>query len=103
MAKENKAAVKEATISGFVEEIELEDGDPGVQLDAEDYPYQVVMDKQGKRLLDHIDEEIEAVGVVSIVKGIRQIKIIRFEVLDSLEDDDEEYDYDDNYGDDNDD
>ena len=97
MPKENTAATKEATIIGFVEEIELENGDSGVQIDGDDYQYQVVMDKQGKKLLDYVDEEIEAVGTVSKNKGVRQIKISRFTLLDSYEDDDEDYD---DYGDD---
>ena len=97
MAKENKAAIKEATIIGFVEETELENGDSGIQIDGDDYQYQVVMDKQGKKLLDYIDEEIEAVGIVSKTKGVREIKISRFTLLDSYEDDDEDYD---DYGDD---
>ena len=37
MAKENKAAIKEATIIGFVEETELENGDSGIQIDGDDY------------------------------------------------------------------
>ena len=55
------------------------------------------MDKQGKKLLAYIDEEIEAVGIVSKTKGVREIKISRFTLLDSYEDDDEDYD---DYGDD---
>lgn len=96
MLKENTAATKEATIIGFVEEIELENGESGIQIDGDDYQYQVVMDKQGKKLLDYVDEEIEAIGTVSKTKGVRQIKVSRFTLLDSYEDDDEDYDdYDD--------
>ena len=99
MPKENPAATKEATIIGFVEEIELENGDSGIQIDGDNYQYQVVMDKQGKKLLDYVDEEIEAVGTVSKNKGVRHIKISRFTLLDSYEDDDEDYD---DYGDEDD-
>ena len=99
MAKENQAATNEATIIGFVEEIELENGDSGIQIDGDDYQYQVVMDKQGKKLFDHVDEEVEVLGTVSKNKGVRQLKVSRFSLLDSYEYDDEDYDDYDDYDD----
>ena len=105
MTKSPKTGLKEVTITGFVAEIELEDGDEGVQIEAEDFEYQVVMDKKGKMLLDYLDEEVEVTGVVSKTKGVRSIKVSKFNALDDYDDDDDE-DYDDDdddYDDDDDD
>ena len=101
MAK--KGAPKESKIIGYVEEIELEDGDTGLQILGEEHVYLVDMDAQGRRLLDYVDEEIEASGIVTKVQGVREIKITRFRLVEGYDDEDEEdelnYD-DDDYGND---
>jgi hypothetical protein len=102
MQKMKKTSEKETTVNGFVEETELDNGDTGIQLVGEDYNYQVVMDRQGKKLLNYIDEEVTATGVVGKVKGERHITISHFQVLDDYEDEEEEDDdyYDDDEQDD---
>lgn len=96
MAKVAEEKTKETSISGWVEEVELEDGNTGILINDGEEDYYVVMDKQGKKLLDHVDEEVEVTGLVSKKHGELSIKIIHFELLG---DDDEEED-DDDYGDD---
>jgi hypothetical protein len=95
MAK--KGAPKESKIVGYVEETELEDGDIGLQIIGDEYTYQVDMDSQGRKLLDYVDEEIEASGIVSKLHGVREIKITHFRLIDGYDDgeeDDDEYDED---------
>lgn len=103
MGKEKASASKEMTITGYVEEFENEEGKSGVIINDGDYEFVVVMDKQGNKLLDYMDEEIEATGIVSKKSGVREIKIINFRLLDEYEDDEEffedEDDDDDLFGD----
>lgn len=99
MAREKRSRENTITLEGFVEAVELEDGDIGVVIyDGED-DYYVVMDKQGQQLLDHIEDEVEATGVVSEDEDYLTIKISYFRVLDPYDDwdgeDDGDYDYDD--------
>jgi hypothetical protein len=96
MAKRVVPMEKEITISGYVEEIALPGGNVGVLINDGEADYYVVMDKAGKRLLEYIDEEVEATGVVTKSQGDWAIKVARFDVVDYYEDgDDEDYDYDD--------
>ena len=62
MSKEKKDGVKEITIDGYVEEIELEDGNTGLQVATEDREFLIEMDKAGKKLFDFVDEEVEVTG-----------------------------------------
>jgi hypothetical protein len=101
MGKEKANASKEMTITGYVEEFENEEGNSGVIISDGDYEFVVVMDKQGKKLLDYMDEEVEATGIVTKKSGVREIKVINFRLTDEYEDD-EEY-YDDDEGDEDDD
>jgi hypothetical protein len=91
MARKVIAMEKEITLNGYVEEIELENGKTGVILDDGDVEYCVVLDKVGQRLMDHIDEEVEATGMMSINDGERMLKVFRFHAVDYYEDDDFEY------------
>jgi hypothetical protein len=102
MAK--KGTQKESKIVGYVEEIELEDGDTGLQIVGDEHTYQVDMDAEGRKLLDYVDEEVEVSGIVTKVLGIREIKITRFRPVEGYDDEDDledELNYDDeDYGDD---
>ena len=89
MPKAGEEKSMETTINGYVEEVELEDGNSGVLINDGDEDFYVVMDKIGKRLLDHVDEEVEVTGRVSKKKGELVIKVIQFNLLD------EEGDFDD--------
>ena len=94
MAKRAMSVEKETILNGYVEEIELEDGESGIIIDDGDEEYYVVMDKIGKRLLQYLDEEIEAVGVVSRNEGEATFKVSRFKVVDYYRDEEEEdFDY----------
>ena len=85
MAK-TKIAPKETVITGLVEEITLENGKPGLQLDDGDDIYLVMMDREGKKLLDCIDEEVEVRGVVSGQDDQHQIKIRHFRLINDYRD-----------------
>jgi hypothetical protein len=87
MSDDKKKGLKETTIIGFVEEIELEDGNPGLQISDGDHEYAVVMDRNGKKLLDFIDEEISATGTVKKTRGQREIQISQFRLMDDDYDD----------------
>lgn len=89
MAKVAEEKTKETSISGWVEEVELEDGNIGILINDGEEDYYVVMDKQGKKLLDHVDEEVEVTGLVSKKRGELFIKITYLRLFD---DDDEDYD-----------
>ena len=92
MARKEKLNKKDVTVSGYLEEIELEDGNPGLLIDDGDDDYYVVMDKIGKQMLDHIDEEVEASGVLSKNRGELSLKVNNFRLIDfdeDFEDDDD--------------
>lgn len=99
MAKDKKSAPKEIKITGIVEELDLDEDDIGLQIVDDDRAYRVEMDKQGRKLLDYVDEEVEAAGIVTKNGGISEIKITRFHVVDEIEGDDDEdaEDYDDDF------
>jgi hypothetical protein len=99
MAKDKKGAPKEIKITGIVEELDLEEDDIGLQIVEDDRAYRVAMDKQGRKLLDYVDEEVEATGVVTKSAGVSEIKITRFHVVDEYDGDDDEEaeDYDDDF------
>jgi hypothetical protein len=90
MAKVRKAEPKETLITGLVEEVELENGSTGVQLDDGDDIYLVIMDRQGKKLLDFVDEEVEVRGIVSRLEDRHKLKIRHFRLLNDYRDVDDE-------------
>jgi hypothetical protein len=98
MAKKEEPKAKEVTINGYVEEVELEDGNSGILINDGDDDYYLVMDKSGKKLLDHIDEEVEVTGMLSKRQGELTLKVIRFRLVDEYDDqDDDDDDFDDRW------
>jgi hypothetical protein len=100
MAREKKvsksSAPREATIIGYVDEVEAEDGSPAIQITTEDDErYRVHPDPKGEELFDFLDEEVAVSGVVQKDrKGIPVITVKRYEVIDDYDDyDDEEEEY----------
>ena len=95
--KKAKHTGKEVTIVGVVEEIEDESGS-GVIIATDEDDYLVEFNKQGKRLSQEVDMDVEVTGIVTKdEEGTKRISVTKFEVLES-DDDDEIY-----YGDDDDD
>jgi len=101
-----KETTRLTTIVGYVEEIE-EDDNIGAIIYTDDEDYIVEMSKQGKALLDEAGAEVRVTGTVSKDKdGMKHIVVLRFEVLETEDDEDEDYDeeydegYDDEYDDD---
>lgn len=94
--KKAKHTGKEVTIVGVVEEIE-DESDSGVIIATDDDDYVVEPNKQGKRLSQEVDMDVEVTGIVTKdEEGTKRISVTKFEVLES-DDDDEIY-----YGDDDD-
>jgi hypothetical protein len=99
MVKKEEAKAREVTINGYVEEVELEDGNSGIMINDGDDDYHLIMDKSGKKLLDHIDEEVEVTGMLSKKSGELVLKVTRFRLVDDYEDQDEDEDFDDHWDD----
>ena len=91
--KEKKPAAKEVTITGFIDEIELKDGETGLEVDDGDDVYTIKMDDIGTQLLEYVDEEVDITGLVTKTKGKRELKVTKFQPTDDY--DDEDYDDDD--------
>ena len=101
--KKAKHTGKEITIVGVVEEIEEEDG-IGVIIATDDDDYVVELYKQGKRLAQEVDMDVEVTGIVTKNgDGTKSITVTKFEVLESDDDDEDEMYYDDETYDDDDD
>ncbi len=93
--KKAKHTGKEVTIVGVVEEIEDEDGNSVLIISADDDDYEVELNKQGKRLFQEVDMDVEVTGFVTRNDdGAKRITVTGFDVLDSYDDDDDD-DYDD--------
>lgn len=99
MAK--KAFKKEQliTIDGYVEEVEIEDGKVEIVVNDGENDYFVVLDKKGKKLGNHIDEEVEVSGTLSEIDGQSWIKVTYFQLIDYYEDMDDDDGYIDEYDD----
>ncbi|HUV78133.1 MAG TPA: hypothetical protein VMW06_08740 [Desulfobacterales bacterium] len=92
--KKAKHTGKEVTIVGVVEEIEDEEGNSGLIISTDDDAYEVELNKQGKRLFQEVDMDVEVTGFVTKNDdGTKRITVTGFDVLDS--DDDDDYDDDD--------
>lgn len=89
------------TVDGYVEEVKLEDGNIGIVVNDGDNDYFVVLDKKGKKLSRHVDEEVEVSGTLSEKDGEFWLKVTYFHLIDYYEDmyDDDGYDpgYDDRW------
>jgi hypothetical protein len=97
--KKAKHTGKEMTIVGVVEENE-EAGGTGVIIVTDDDDYVVELNKQGKRLAQEVDMDVEVTGFVTKNgDGTKRISVMDFEVLESDDEDDEDEMY---YGDDDD-
>lgn len=103
MAGKIEKGVKEVTITGFIEEVEMEDGEMGLQVDDGDHTYLVVMDKVGSKLERYVDEEVDLTGLVTKTGNQRELKVVSFRLAEDYDDEgDTQYD-DDPYFDDGDD
>jgi hypothetical protein len=104
--KKAKHTGKEITIVGVVEENE-EEGGSGLIIATDDDDYVVELNKQGKRLSQEVDMDVEVTGFVTKDgNGGKRITVSKFEVLESDDDDDDDEIYDDDdeiYDDDDDD
>jgi hypothetical protein len=91
--KKAKNTGKEITIVGVVAENEEENG-TGVIIATDDDDYVVELNKQGKRLSQEIDMDVEVTGIVTKSEdGTKRITVTKFEVLESDDDDDDELYY----------
>ncbi|RJO70563.1 MAG: hypothetical protein C4523_05070 [Myxococcales bacterium] len=81
-------AAKEVTITGFVTELEDEEG---IFITTDEDEYMVKPDAIGKRLARFGDQEVEATGVVTRDEdGNNVIQVLDFDVIDLGGEEDEE-------------
>lgn len=95
MAKTSKS--RQVTIVGYVDPIDEDDHDAGIIISTDDdEEYLVYLNKQGRKLIDLIGEEVKVHGTVSKTDdGDDQISITKFEVIDFEETDEDDFYYDD--------
>ena len=100
MAKATKN--RQMTIVGYVDPMDEDDHDTGIVISTDDdEEYMVYLNKQGRKLLDLIGEEVKVHGTVKQTEdGENQITITKFEILDFEETDEDDEDEDSYYPDD---
>jgi hypothetical protein len=81
------------TIEGFVEEVSLGNGKTGLVIFDGDKDYNVVPDKKGRKLENHLEDEVEVSGILSEKDGELWIKVSYFQLVDYFDDRDEYDDY----------
>jgi len=64
--KHHNDSKAEVTLIGFVDPLDDDDDNTGVKISTDEDEYIVEMNRTGKKLLNMIDEEIEATGSVSL-------------------------------------
>jgi hypothetical protein len=64
--KREKDSREEITLIGFVDPLDDDDDNTGVKISTDEDEYIVEMNRTGKKLLNMIDEEIQATGRVSV-------------------------------------
>jgi hypothetical protein len=82
MARKGIQKEDRITINGFVEEVALEDGKTGIFVNDGENDYYVVLDKKGKKLGNHVGEEVEASGTLSEKNGESWLKVTYFHLID---------------------
>jgi uncharacterized membrane protein YcgQ (UPF0703/DUF1980 family) len=94
---------KEETIVGYVvpNEWDNEDNVIAISISTDDDDYLVEMNKLGEELFDFLDEDVEVTGMVREDRdGTKRIRVTSYEVLEDV---DEEFEDDDDFGYDDDD
>lgn len=81
------------TIEGFVEEVGLGNGKTELVIFDGDKDYYVVPDKKGRKLENHLEDEVEVSGILSDKDGELWIKVTYFQLVDYFDDRDEYDDY----------
>jgi hypothetical protein len=81
------------TIEGFVEEVDSENGNTGLVIFDGDKDYHVVLDKKGRKLENHLGDEVEVSGILSEQDGELWLKVTYFQLVDYFDDRDEYDDY----------
>lgn len=89
--KKGKKAVKPVTIVGYVRTFGEED--EGIEICTDENDYIVEMDKVGKRLHNYIDKDVEVTGTISKDdEGNEVIKVTEFDILETEDEGDDDYD-----------
>ena len=90
---------REETIVGYVvpSEWDSEDNVVSISITTDDDDYVVEMNKLGEELFDFLDEDVEVTGTVRDDKdGTKRIRVISYEVLEDVEEDEDgDFGYDD--------
>jgi hypothetical protein len=91
--KSAKKKRDEITIIGFVDPLDDYDDEAGVKITTDDDEYVVEMNRNGKKLMNMIDEEVQVTGVVTLsADGTKIIDVSYFDYAPYEEYDDEEED-----------
>lgn len=89
--KKQKDPRQEITIIGFVDPLDDDDEDSGVMITTEDDEYIVEMNRTGNKLLNMIDEEIQATGRVTVQPdGKKMIEVTHFDYAPYEENDEDD-------------
>lgn len=93
--KKAKKPQKDVTLVGCVSPIEEDDTVVGIEISTDDDCYLVELNKQGKKLFNHLDEDVEVKGIVTKDEDDNyKITVTSFELLETEDDeiDDDNYD-----------
>ena len=102
-----KNTARAISFTGFIQEVEFEDGEIGLQIDDGDRAYRIVMDKTGSKLGRYIDEEVDVKGLMTNTSKGFELNVNTFRLTegfyydaedvyeegDGYDDDDERFSY----------
>lgn len=78
--KRQKGSREEVTLIGFVDPLDDDDDNTGVKISTDNEEYIVEMNLTGKKLLNMIDEEVQATGRVSVdSNGAKTLDVTYFD------------------------
>jgi len=88
--KTKKDSREEITLIGFVDPLDDDDDNTGVKISTDNDEYIVEMNLTGKKLLNMIDEEIQATGRISVdTNGAKTLDVTYFDYVPYDENDED--------------
>jgi len=82
---------KKITLTGYVDPVDEDDQEAGIMITTDEgQEYLVEMNKQAKRLMNLLDQEVKVTGTVSKdAEGVFHISVVAFEVMEYEEDEED--------------
>jgi len=82
---------KKITLTGYVDPVDEDDQEAGIMITTDEgQEYLVEMNKQAKRLMNLLDQEVKVTGTVSKdAEGGVHISVVAFEVMEYEEDEED--------------